>query len=408
MKYSPSFLFYQEFRAMDMCTACLALDGINVLGKGKVKIKRPNDYNPTLCSPADLAAHSIPFDVSRLGIVSSSVTDGPNKIFIGGLPYHLTEDQVMELLGAFGQLKAFHLVKQDATAMTSKGYCFVEYADPNVTAVAVMGLNGMAMGSGKVLSARMAAARTSATTAGEIMMTADSTGAFPTSAAAASTTVNSAQQQQIEQEEAKARMQSTTTVVNGIDVESLLSTAMGAGGGAMAATANVSSAQPSMMMSASDPNAASAALDFAFGGGGTSATTHQAAVPSSQQQQKTRIIVLLNMVMDEDLATEQDYRDLFEEVQEECQKFGKLVSMKIPRPSDGYPSSTCIKKIFLEYATQTDAINAESQLSGRAFGPNIVQVCSCVHLLFFFLCIFCGIWVSLLIVVLLHSNRLNI
>eukprot|EP00594_Rhizosolenia_setigera_P008585 CAMPEP_0178967966 /NCGR_PEP_ID=MMETSP0789-20121207/17934_1 /TAXON_ID=3005 /ORGANISM="Rhizosolenia setigera, Strain CCMP 1694" /LENGTH=264 /DNA_ID=CAMNT_0020653727 /DNA_START=15 /DNA_END=811 /DNA_ORIENTATION=+ len=249
--------------------------------------------------------------------------------------------------------------------MTSKGYCFVEYADPNVTAVAVMGLNGMAMGSGKVLSARMAAARTSATTA-------RFDGAFPTSAAA-STTMNSAQQQQIEQEEAKARMQSTTTVVNGIDVESLLSTAMGVGGGAMAATANVSSAQPSMMMSASDPNAASAALDFAFGGGGTSVATQQAAVPSSQQQQKTRILVLLNMVMDEDLQLNKTIDDLFEEVQEECQKFGKLVSMKIPRPSDGYPSSTCIKKIFLEYATQTDAINAESQLSGRAFGPNIVQ-----------------------------------
>jgi len=43
---------------------------------------------------------------------------------------------VKELVGTYGQLKAFHLVKErDST--TSKGYCFFEYADPNVTDIAV-------------------------------------------------------------------------------------------------------------------------------------------------------------------------------------------------------------------------------------------------------------------------------
>ena len=89
-----------------------------------------------------------------MGIVSGSVPDSPNKIFIGSLPYHLIEAQLMELLGSFGSIRAFHLVKADATAVTSKGYCFVEYADPKVTSVAVGGLHGMDMGGGKVLSAR--------------------------------------------------------------------------------------------------------------------------------------------------------------------------------------------------------------------------------------------------------------
>ena len=31
-----------------------------------------------------------------------------------------------------------------------------------------------------------------------------------------------------------------------------------------------------------------------------------------------------------------------------------------------------MKKIFLEYATVEDACNAERELKGRAFGPNIV------------------------------------
>ena len=69
----------------------------------------------------------------------------------------------MELLQAFGKIKSFHLVKNDPDSITSKGYCFVEYADPNVTQVAVLGLNGMDLGGGKVLTARVAAQRAGAT-----------------------------------------------------------------------------------------------------------------------------------------------------------------------------------------------------------------------------------------------------
>ena len=46
--------------------------------------------------------------------------DSPHKIFIGGLPNYLNEDQVKELLSSFGQLKAFNLVKDSATQL-SKG-----------------------------------------------------------------------------------------------------------------------------------------------------------------------------------------------------------------------------------------------------------------------------------------------
>jgi len=102
--------------------------------------------------------------------------DGPNKIFIGGLHYHLTEAQVLELLQAFGKIKAFHLVKGGSDEMgggmgassvaspmnanmtnLSKGYCFVEYADPSITATAIQGLHGMEIGGGKSLTARLAA-----------------------------------------------------------------------------------------------------------------------------------------------------------------------------------------------------------------------------------------------------------
>jgi splicing factor U2AF subunit len=38
-----------------------------------------------------------------------------NKIFVGGLPSYLNEDQVMELLKSFGELKVFNLIRDNGT-----------------------------------------------------------------------------------------------------------------------------------------------------------------------------------------------------------------------------------------------------------------------------------------------------
>ena len=69
-----------------------------------------------------------------LGVISTVVKDTPHKIFVGGLPQYLTDDQVKELLLSFGALKAFNLVTDGGTQM-SKGYAFAEYVDPNITGV---------------------------------------------------------------------------------------------------------------------------------------------------------------------------------------------------------------------------------------------------------------------------------
>ena len=79
------------------------------------------------------------------------------------------------------------------------------------------------------------------------------------------------------------------------------------------------------------------------------------------------------MVTDEDLRTDDEYNGLKEEVEEEVAKYGKLLSMKIPRQADGSVEPSAIRKIFLEYATVQDAAKAESELAGRQFGPNVVK-----------------------------------
>jgi hypothetical protein len=74
---------FLEFKTVEMATACLALDGIDIHGKGKVKVKRPNDYNPAMAPKVHPSAIPV-LDVSRLGIIGGTVQDGPNKVFIGG------------------------------------------------------------------------------------------------------------------------------------------------------------------------------------------------------------------------------------------------------------------------------------------------------------------------------------
>ena len=133
---------FLEFRSIDETTAAMAFDGIVFQGQS-LKIRRPRDYQP-MPGGSDLPGGNVP------GVISTVVADSPHKIFIGGLPNYLSDDQVKELLMSFGPLKAFNLVKDAATGL-SKGYAFCEYADLNVTDAAIQGLNGMQLGDKKLI-----------------------------------------------------------------------------------------------------------------------------------------------------------------------------------------------------------------------------------------------------------------
>ena len=98
-----------QFRSAEDATAAMAFDGI-IFINGPLKIRRPKDYGgDTIPSPG----------VHVPGVVSTNVPDSINKIFVGGLPTYLNEEQVMELLKSFGELKAFNLVRENG-AGTSK------------------------------------------------------------------------------------------------------------------------------------------------------------------------------------------------------------------------------------------------------------------------------------------------
>ena len=126
--------------------------------------------------------------------------------------------------------------------------------------------------------------------------------------------------------------------VDGVDVEALVDVAMGNADMSVinarvnsGVHGNDTSATPAPESNALD--IANAALQAVYGtsaqSGSGSAGNGSAPTPTSS---KTRIVVLNNMVTEEDFISREDYEGLKDEVKEECQKFGSLISMVIPHP----------------------------------------------------------------------------
>lgn len=98
-----------EFKNPLDATVALALDGISMESNETadgLSIRRPTDY----VMPA------VPDDVSyNPDVVSNTVPDTIHKLCITNIPPFLTEEQVLELLAAFGKPKAFVLAKDRST-----------------------------------------------------------------------------------------------------------------------------------------------------------------------------------------------------------------------------------------------------------------------------------------------------
>ena len=135
-----------EFKSASEATVALALDGIHMEdndamdttngttngGSTGLAIRRPKDYIVPSTAEDEVEYQD--------GVVSPVVPDSPNKISITNLLPDFGNEQVMELLAAFGALKSFVLVKDASTeesrvristrfriTKTDKatGYCFL-------------------------------------------------------------------------------------------------------------------------------------------------------------------------------------------------------------------------------------------------------------------------------------------
>mmetsp|Transcript_11491 Transcript_11491/g.18895 ORF Transcript_11491/g.18895 Transcript_11491/m.18895 type:complete len:539 (+) Transcript_11491:41-1657(+) len=123
------------------------------------------------------------------------------------------------------------------------------------------------------------------------------------------------------------------------------------------------------------------------GGQRSNATTNQGG-------EATPVLLLLNMVTASELIDDDEYNDIRNQVGTECEKFGQVLSVIIPRPNQNIGDDDAeddeddddddddekavdtqagVGRIFVRYANQEQARVARTKLHGRQFGGNRVE-----------------------------------
>ena len=133
MNHEKKFAFV-EFRTVEETSNAIALDGV-VFDGVSLRVRRPNDYNAAIAATLGPSTPSTDLDLAAIGLVPGaggaaggagaggaaggqnnlSPEDTANRLFVGGLPYFLTEPMVKELVEAFGPTKHFMLVMDRET-----------------------------------------------------------------------------------------------------------------------------------------------------------------------------------------------------------------------------------------------------------------------------------------------------
>lgn len=305
---------FVEFPSVEIAAAAMKLDGIqyaHVTGMYTLRIRRPHDFKPELV-PSSLVVPD--FTLAEFKIIGTAVTDGPGKVFVGGLPYHLKDEEVKELLSAFGPLKAFNLVR-DPGSITSKGFGFCEYYDLSTTNLAIQSLNDMPIGE-KKLSVRIAEVKT-------------------TGAAGA----------------AGGGMGMGMGMLNPYMAMGMA----GVGGGLL----------PSSFLDIGMMGMGNALAGNVNSAGLLNASIHNA--------RPTTVLRLENMVTSDELQDDSEYEDILGDVREECSQYGALKQVLIPRCKSGFPPE-CEGFIFVEFANTDSAASAARNLFGRKFADKTVIV----------------------------------
>ena len=86
-----------------------------------------------------------PFILHTTMSSSSAASRHPRVIFIGNIPFEITEEQLIDIFKEVGPVHSFRLMFDRETGR-SRGYAFCEYADSETAASAIRNLSGYEIG----------------------------------------------------------------------------------------------------------------------------------------------------------------------------------------------------------------------------------------------------------------------
>jgi len=105
------------------------------------------------------------------------------------------------------------------------------------------------------------------------------------------------------------------------------------------------------------------------------------ATPKEERPPSTALL-LENMVTHAELLDDETYADIVLDTQEECEKFGEVKALEIPRPSNPAPGEQApppagVGKVYVLFDSQEACVQAREALHGRAFDGRTVFASFC-------------------------------
>ena len=102
----------------------------------------------------------------------------------------------------------------------------------------------------------------------------------------------------------------------------------------------------------------------------------QGSEAASPAKALSNVLRLANMVTRQELADEDEYDDIVDDIREEIEdKYGTLRSVIVPKPAPGGPTQDPpgVGLVFVDFQDQNAARRAQSVLNGRMFADRTVQ-----------------------------------
>jgi len=95
---------------------------------------------------------------------------------------------------------------------------------------------------------------------------------------------------------------------------------------------------------------------------------------AAAEKPASTVLVMSNMVTLDDLKSDEDFEEVMLDTKEECEKFGVVVSVKIPRPVTDGSEVAGLGKVFVLFSTKEAATATRDALHGRLFDNRTVDV----------------------------------
>ena len=234
----------------------------------------------------------------------------------------------------------------------SKGYCFVEWADPTAGDVAIQGLHGMAIGD-KTLTCRRSQAAVAtierAVALGVPLPGVNAQAALAQAAAASAAPPPGS---------LLSFANSMGLGLGGVGLPGGMGGSLGGLGGLPVGPGlgGLGAGQPFLPPPPPPPPPPPAAP----------AAAGAAAAPAPPQRAPTRLLHLSNMLTAAEAADAREYADILADVSEELARFGALTAVVIPR---GGP---LVGSVYVEFAEVSSAAAAAAAMGGRTFASRRV------------------------------------